>query len=477
LKVMFKRPGMRSRLIAWIVLIIMIPILLTVGTLGISLRLMEVQASEQLTEIEVINRKLLSEIIASYQDIDRPEKVYQRLAPLLNQYHLRVRIRDVFSQTLFDSAEYAGEPKPKPALAGNQSNHDLPLVIGDSIAGTVTVIPDLHTPPYNVYTKMMSYVLGSIGAGFLSLIVLLILLTRLITKNILRPLQELSQATQEVARGSLDFKLKHKTGDELGQFVEAFDLMRLRLKESLDKQAAYALSRKQLIANISHDLATPTAIIRGYVEGLEDGVARDEESFKRYLRVIRSKTEQLDRLIEDLAQYSRLELGRLEIHKEDVDSGELFEGIFSALETSLENSSATFLVKRPLPSVALQADKNRIEQVLDNLVGNAQRYSGDYPVIKAEIEVLEDQLLVKVQDNGSGIPGEDLPHIFELFYRGEKSRSRDFGGSGQGLAICRFIVEAHGGKIWAESAPGQGSTFYFTLPVSPKACHPELLEL
>lgn len=460
-----RKPGIRSRLIASIVLIIILPILLTLGCLTVNLRLLEGQTASQLNKIEEINRKLMSEIVASYQDIDQPEKFYQLLHPLLNKYQLQLLIINNLGQTLFDSTDYSKETQEENRLVGNQYNYNLPIVISEESVGTATIIPNPRVQPYNIYSKLMMYVLLSIGAGLFSLIALLTLVTRFITRRILHPLKELNQATQDVARGSLDFELKHKANDELGQFVEAFDRMRIRLKESLEVQAAFEESRKQLVANISHDLATPIAIIKGYVEGLEDGVARDEERFKRYLQVIKSKTEQLDRLIEDLAQYSQFELGRLEIKKEKIDSKDLFDTILRNWETSIQNSSAEFYVARPIPSVIICADKHRIEQVMDNLLKNAQRYSTKHPQIEVEIKTLNNNLQVTVKDNGIGVAKEDLSHVFELFYRGEKSRSRDYGGSGQGLAICKFIVEAHGGRIGLESTLGEGSAFFFTLPI------------
>lgn len=458
------KAGIRARLIFSMILIIIAPILLTLGFLTISLSSLEDQAASQLNEIEKINRKLMDGIVAAYKDIDHPDKFYQMLAPLLDEYQLNLHITDNLGQPVFDSAGYSGKARPEAALTGNQHNYHLPIVVNGNVAGTATVIPDPDVPPYNIYTRMTTYVFLSIGAGFLSLIILLILFTHIITKSILHPLKELSRATDEIARGNLNYELKHQAADEIGQFAKTFDLMRIRLQQSLDKQAAYELSRKQLVANISHDLATPIAIIKGYVEGLEDGVARDEASFKRYLGVIKDKSEQLDRLVEDLTQYSKLELGRLEIKKELTDSKQIFERILSAFETSFENSAVKFNVMRPLTSVLVHVDKHRIEQVMDNLIKNAQGYSGDHAVIEVQIKSLDNHLQVQVKDNGIGISAGDLPYIFDLFYRGEKSRSREFGGSGQGLAISKFIIEAHGGEMWAESTPGKGSAFFFTLP-------------
>jgi len=455
--------GIRTKLIASIIMIIIVPILLTLGGLALSLGKLEAETTNELNEIERINRRLMVEIVASYKYLDDQERFYSKVSPILNEYHLNFQIVNNDGQILFDSRGSDADGI-EASLLKKQYRYNLPITIGEDVLGTAIIMPDPNIRPYNIYSKLTGYVAISIGIGLISLIGLLILITWLISKSILRPLRELSQATEDVSQGNLDFEIKHKTKDELGQFCEAFDLMRTRLKESLDKQEALEMTRKQLVANISHDLATPVSIIKGYVEGLEDGVAKDEERFKRYLRVIKDKTQQLDRLVEDLSQYSKLELGRLEMKKELTDSRELFEKILSSFEIAFEKSSIKFYVKPPIPSAAINVDSLRIEQVMDNLIQNAKRYAGPEPIIEVGVRHLNRELQIEVKDNGIGIAEEDLPYIFEIFYRGEKSRSREFGGSGQGLAICKSIIEAHEGEIWVKSIRGKGSTFFFTIP-------------
>lgn len=457
--------GIRSRLIIAIILIIILPILLTFVGLGFSISKLESETTNEVNEIEKINSKLIREVVSSYKFINDREKFHQALTPLLNEYQLNVQIKNNHGQIIFDSLKNLAKANPNSTFLGNQYDYNIPIVIDEEVQGTLIVTPNPNTRPYNLYAKLTIYAALSIGAGLLSLVILLILFTWIITRSILRPIEELSKATEDVAQGNLNFAITYKTKDELGQFCQAFDLMRTKLKESLDRQAASELARKQLVSNISHDLATPISIIKGYVEGLEDGIARDEERYKRYIRVIKDKTEQLDRLIDDLSQYSKLELGHLEIKKELTDSRELFDNILNSFKVELERFSVDFRVRSPLPSIPIYVDRHRIEQVMDNLIGNANRYAGSDPYIEVQVKLTEDHnLLVSVKDNGIGISSEDMPHIFEIFYRGEKSRSREFGGSGQGLAICKFIIQEHGGRIWAESIRGKGSTFYFTLP-------------
>ena len=287
----------------------------------------------------------------------------------------------------------------------------------------------------------------------------------IISANILKPLYELRSATDHIRSGRFDFALSYRKNDEMGDLCAAFDVMRHQLRVSLERQEQLEASRKQLIASISHDLRTPMSSIKGYVEGLQDGIIQDREKFHRYISVIKQKTESLDRLIETLFQYSQLDLidpkETLRLH----DSRELIESIVQPLEIEFADQPVRLEVKRPFPSVRLRADGSGIAQVFDNLIGNARRYVNPAGTITIEAAALGDELRISIRDTGTGIAEEDLPHVFEQFYRAEKSRSRHYGGAGLGLAICRKIIERHGGRIWAESTPHVATTFSFTLPV------------
>ncbi|MCR2805877.1 sensor histidine kinase [Paenibacillus soyae] len=306
------------------------------------------------------------------------------------------------------------------------------------------------------------FVIGFLAAAF---ILCAYLLTRIVTKSILLPLKELNAAAEQIMNGNLDVPIRKRSNDEMGRFCSAFDVMRIRLKESLERQAAYEQSRNELIANISHDLRTPITSIRGYVEGLQDGKARDEQKFTRYLAVIRNKTDQLNRLIEDLFQFSQLESGQLAMDMRESDSRECLEAIIAPLETELLEGAITLTVERPFPAKTIRVDRDRLAQVLANFIENAQKYAGHPAMLTITARDEGNWIRIVISDNGKGVPEADIPFVFDRFYRGEKSRSRAFGGAGLGLAICKQIVEAHGGQIGLRSRPGEGAAFYVTLPV------------
>jgi len=287
----------------------------------------------------------------------------------------------------------------------------------------------------------------------------------IISKNILQPLHELRAATHDIMDGRFDFELTYDKNDEMGDLCAAFGVMRDRLKASLERQEQLEASRRMLLASISHDLRTPMTSIKGYVEGLQDGIIQDRAKFNRYISVIKHKTESLDRLIETLFQYTQMDLtdpgASLRMH----DSRELLESILQPVEVEFADQPVRLEAGRPFPSVRIRADESGIAQVFDNLIGNARRYVEDGGVIAIDAAACGDELRISVRDTGTGIAEEDLPHVFEQFYRAEKSRSRHYGGAGLGLAICKKIVERHGGRIWAESAPNAGTTIRFTLPI------------
>ena len=336
------------------------------------------------------------------------------------------------------------------------------IIIVPAVLMSISGVREKHTAPIE----------GAIGTNFLFVIGFLAvafglcayILARVITRRILLPLQELNAAAVQIMNGNLDVEIRNQYDDEMGRFSTAFNVMRARLKESLDRQSAYERSRNELIANISHDLRTPITSIRGYVEGLQDGIARDEQKFTRYLAVIKNKTDQLDRLIEDLFQFSQLESGQLAMDIRDLDSREFLEAMVAPLEMEFHDASMVLTVERPFPSRSIQVDSDRLAQVFENMIENAKKYADNPAEMTISARDEGDWIRIVIKDNGTGISEEDLPYLFERFYRGEKSRSRAFGGAGLGLAICKQIVEKHDGHIGVESRPGLGTEIYLMLP-------------
>jgi two-component system phosphate regulon sensor histidine kinase PhoR len=254
-------------------------------------------------------------------------------------------------------------------------------------------------------------------------------------------------------------------GTRQGTILVFHDLTRLKQLES---------ARKDFVANVSHELRTPLSLIKGYVETLLDGARDNPEVAVKFLQTIDRNAERLKLLIEDLLTISELESGRVTLNLQGVALVPLAEKVFGDLKTRAIARNVTLL--NQIPNVTVRADPDRLEQVLSNLVDNAIKYGRAGGLVTASGRMLDDgHLEVIVQDDGPGIPGEALERVFERFYRVDKARSREQGGTGLGLSIVKHIVQSHGGKVWAKSAPGQGCSFCFTLPAGARDLQQPLL--
>ncbi|XID92624.1 sensor histidine kinase [Paenibacillaceae bacterium WGS1546] len=292
-------------------------------------------------------------------------------------------------------------------------------------------------------------------------------LTYLVSRSIIRPLKALQKATEEIKEGNLGYEVKTRSKDEIGKLSAAFEEMRKKLKQSVDVQLQYEENRKELISNISHDLKTPVTAIKGYMEGILDGVADSPDKLDRYVRTVYSKAVDMDRLIDELFLFSKLDLGKVPFHFERVDIGAYLTDCAQEATIDMEKKGIKLeLGALPEQPAQVKADREKLKRVLVNILENAMKYM-DKPdgrvVIRAARE--DGEIVIAVSDNGPGISEEELPLVFDRFYRADPSRNTSTGGSGLGLSIARQIVEEHGGRIWAAHGEyGIGTTIYMALP-------------
>ena len=250
--------------------------------------------------------------------------------------------------------------------------------------------------------------------------------------------------------------INNSAGEREGTILVFHDLTRLKQLER---------TREEFVANVSHELRTPLSLIKGYVETLLDGARDNPEVAERFLKIIERNANRLDLLIQDLLTISALESGRMKLELQPVDLRGLAEKVLSFLHAKAENKSVQLV--NELPEFMANADANRLDQVLTNLVDNAVKYGRVEGVVTVGGRKMDDgKLEVFVRDDGPGIPAEALDRVFERFYRVDKARSRDQGGTGLGLSIVKHIVQAHGGEVRCESELGKGATFYFTVPAA-----------
>ena len=256
-----------------------------------------------------------------------------------------------------------------------------------------------------------------------------------------------------------------KGTDELNQLIQSFDSMRAQLKESLDLREQYENNRKELVANISHDLKTPITSIMGYVEGIQDGVANTPVKQHQYLETIHKKAKYMNELIEELSLYSKLDVKKVPFHFEKVNIHAFIKDYSDDIADDLkEKGIALYFLPSDL-NVNVLIDRNKIIRVFENIIYNSAKYN-HHPNGRVDISLIDlgEMVQVSISDNGPGVPNEQLSTVFHRFYRVDEARST--GGSGLGLAIASQIIEAHGGTIWAENNPSGGLNVSFKLKKS-----------
>ena len=286
-----------------------------------------------------------------------------------------------------------------------------------------------------------------------------------IYRSIAVPLVKLKKATKNIKEGNLDFVLEVEGNDEFSQLCQDFEEMRKRLKESTEEKILMDKENKELISNISHDLKTPITAVKGYVEGIMDGVANTPEKMDRYVRTIYNKTNEMDHLINELTFYSKIDTNRIPYTFSKLNVEDYFSDCAEELGLEMETRGIELVYANYVEKgVQVIADGEQIRRVIHNIVSNAIKYM-EKPrgIIQLRVKDVGDFIQVEIEDNGKGIAAKDLPYIFDRFYRTDVSRNSSKGGSGIGLSIVKKIMEDHGGKVWATSRLGIGTIMYFVL--------------
>jgi signal transduction histidine kinase len=282
--------------------------------------------------------------------------------------------------------------------------------------------------------------------------------------SILKPLNNLQKAAAEISHGNLSHEIVEEGDKEIRELCRDLELMRLKLKNSIHTQLKYEDNRKFLVSSISHDLKTPVTSIKGYVEGLLDGIANTPEKKEKYLKTIYSKAEQVDTMIDDLLLYAKLDLNQIPYNFEKTDIEEFLKDGLQESQSELERSRIQLTFASDLQANSeILLDRERMRRVIMNILDNARKYMNkEKGQISVSLRETHTSLIIELRDNGSGIPKKDLHQIFDRFYRSDIARS-EIKGSGLGLAIAKQIVEGHDGRIWAVSHEDEGTSIMISL--------------
>lgn len=299
----------------------------------------------------------------------------------------------------------------------------------------------------------------------LILIVTSVLLTRWIHASLFTPIRELNQAMSNIADGNFDYRIETKTKGEIGALYKNYDDMRVRLKASSEEKIENDKQNRELISNISHDLKTPITAIKGYVEGIMDGVADTPEKVDKYIRTVYTKANDMDRLINELTLYSGINANRIPYNFHRLRVKDYFDDCVDEVGLDLEQRDIKLNYINLVDSdTMIIADPEQLRRVINNIVGNSIKYMDkEQGLIEIRVVMIEDSIRVEIEDNGSGIPTKDLGNIFERFFRTDASRNSSRGGSGIGLSIVKKIIEDHGGYIWATSKEHEGTCLHFVI--------------
>lgn len=337
------------------------------------------------------------------------------------------------------------------------------FVFPDNIIGSAFIITSANEMVPEVKTLAVDVIISMLLILVLTGSILLIW----IYQSMITPLKKLQIAAENIKEGNLDFKLEvdRDVGDEINDLCVSFEDMRRRLKENGEEKIKAEAENKALISNIAHDLKTPITAVKGYAEGILDGVANTPEKVDKYMRIIYNKANEMDTLINELTLYSKIDTNRIPYNFAKIHVAEYFADCIEEVGIDLESRNIGLAYYNYTEDDTLIiADPEQLRRVINNIVGNSAKYMNKAKgFLNIRIKDVGDFIQVEIEDNGQGIPQKDLPYIFDRFYRADASRNSATGGSGIGLSIVKKIVEDHGGKIWATSKEDTGTIMYFVI--------------
>ena len=483
---------LRTKMFIAFISIIIMPVALTILFTGIfrtvKVRPIEKEYGTTLTLPEMLNltqtiNEMTGELLEKMKrDLEKdPEKILQlsyleRMdRELTGKFSFLVVF---FDEKIFYARDRGGIQDLLPALSFNPTAGDgsgvyisgsmpsmvkqLSVQLTDGTSASVYLVTTLAAIMPEIQKTIREVITGIL----LILLITAAVMTFWIYKGISSPIEKLQEATHRIADGDLDFTLDTSGNDEFADLNRDFEMMRLRLSEAVEEKRRYDEEGRELIRNISHDLKTPITTIRGYVEGIMDGVADTPQKMDHYVKTIYKKTAEMDHLVDELTFYSRIDNDRMFYEFTKLNVRDFFDDCADEVSIEMEERQLGFVYNNNVsPGTFIQADPEQMKRVMSNIIVNSIKYMDKSPA-EISLSVYEEGEIIHVEigDNGPGIASEDLERIFDRFYRTDESRTSPTEGSGIGLSIVKKIIEDHSGRIWAESEPGKGTVMHFELP-------------
>ncbi|GIM28871.1 two-component sensor histidine kinase [Clostridium polyendosporum] len=473
--------NIKNRLIIANTVIVVIPLIITtitaIGFFFISSRFFNKDISYNNFKEAAVIRANLSNILSSIQkenllideEVRFEEYLSQRLSSFNGKYIVTkghnavLASKDINKIDIEKSIEEANQQSLDDTVKINSIYYILQgceFNLKDGTQGKIILLA-----PIGEETNLFkNFILVIVVIFILSFIVVNGIMSYYFSKRILKPIELLKNAVSEISRGNLHYEIVEEGDKEIKELCRDFEVMRIQLKDSINMKMKYDENRKMLISSISHDLKTPITSIKGYVEGVLDGVANTPEKIEWYLKTIYSKAEHINVMIEDLLLYSKLDLNQLPFNFEKTDIIQYFNYCIDEIELELAKNNILISLKNDLKdSRFIKIDRERMRRVIVNIIDNSHKYM-DKEKGEIVISLRETNLstIVEIRDNGPGIDEEELSKIFDKFYRIDPSRN-ETKGSGLGLAIAKQIVQGHKGRIWAVSHGDKGTSIMISL--------------
>lgn len=409
--------------------------------------------SSEKTKDNSINVKLNEILVYAEEKLDDigSKTTNKKLDSLLEKYDFSLKIYDLSGNVLFDNTNPLNREKINlnEVLTQVNTNEETTRCIYSGKQMKALAVFNTGTGN-NIYPYLKTIGLTFMTAVFLCVTTLILIMFIYFHSRIIKPFKRLESYSQEIARGNFNIPLPMEKTNIFGAFTWAFDMMRVELRKAKESEMEAQKAKKELIATLSHDIKTPVSSIKAYAEGLIYNMDNSSHRREKYLHTIMKKSDEVTRLVNDLFVHAITDLEKLEIKPSECYSKELFESIVEPYEIQL---AERLTVKQDIPNIMVWTDRRRLSQVIDNVINNSLKYAPESS-IKVSAESCDGYFVISVIDNGKGIAPEDLPFVFEKFFRGKNAATGEVQGSGLGLYISKYIMDKTGGYISVHNIPG-----------------------